>query len=282
METSRRFALGGSLATTLSTPWVARAAEPTVLGLTPVFLDSDLVLLQDMERELSERTGMPITLVKRRTYQEVLGMLLSGQVAAAWICGYPFVRLRAKLSLLAVPLYRQHPLYRAYLIAGANLPGSGLNELRGRSHAFSDPDSNSGWLVTRHLLEERETTPEAFFSRTFFTYGHRNVVRAVSSGLADTGSVDGYVWDVLSEREPELTAATRIVERSGPYGFPPFACLTASRESPVVTRLQAALLGLSGDTAGRTLLGTLHLDGFTAGNPGLYDGIAAMVAELPA
>ncbi len=66
------------------------------------------------------------------------------------------------------------------------------------------PDSNSGFLVTRALLAENRFLPGGFFSRTFFTYGHRNVIRAVASGLAQSGSVDGYVWEVMREIEPEL------------------------------------------------------------------------------
>ena len=85
----RRAIVAGALAT-LAVPYVARALEPVALGLTPVFVDSDLVLLNAIERELSRRTGAPVTLVKRRTYQEILAMLLAGQVTAAWICGFPF------------------------------------------------------------------------------------------------------------------------------------------------------------------------------------------------
>jgi phosphonate transport system substrate-binding protein len=87
---------------------------------------------------------------------------------------------------------------------------SSLWDLRGDIHAFSDPDSNSGFLVTRAALAERALRPETFFVKTFFTYGHRDVIRAVSSGLAGSGSVDGYVCDVVAELEPDLTAGTRI------------------------------------------------------------------------
>lgn len=277
----RRAVLGGALAT-LAAPRIARALEPVALGLTPVFVDSDLVLLNAIERELSRRTGAPVTLIKRRTYQEILAMLLAGQVTAAWICGFPFVRFRQQLSLLAVPVYKGRPLYQAYFIAPDGASGISLLDFRAKAHAFSDPDSNSGWLVTRHLLAELGTSPEAFFSRSFFTYGHRNVVRAVAAGLADSGSVDGYVWDVLAEREPALAGQTRVVLRSPPMGFPPIACLSARQTAPSVIALGEALTSLHQDRAGKEVLGLLHLDGFTTENPDLYDSIATMFHSLPA
>ena len=66
-------------------------------------------------------------------------------------------------------------------------------------------------------------TPDRFFAQTIFTWGHRNVVRAVASGLADSGSVDGYVYEVMRETEPSLIAATRVVTMSELLGFPPVA-----------------------------------------------------------
>lgn len=278
----RRGLLGAGIGATLLRPSLARAGEPTALGLTPVFVDSDLLLLQAIERELTARTGVPVTLVKRRTYQEILAMLLAGQVTAAWICGFPFVRYRDRLSILAAPLYHGAPLYQSYLIARTDVPGDTLEAFRGRPHAFSDPDSNSGWLVTRHKLAELGETPESFFSRTFFTYGHRNVVRAVAAGLADTGSVDGYVWDVLAEREPELTRQTRVVLRSDRFGFPPIACLSSARRTLPVQALGAALESLSGDQVGRAVLDMLRLDGFAAADAALYEPIAAMYRGIPA
>ena len=276
----RRRVMGGALAA-LAAPRIARAIEPIALGLTPVFLDSDLALLKAVERELSLRTGVAVTLVKRRTYQEILAMLLAGQVTAAWICGFPFIRYRQQLSILAVPVYKGEPLYEAYFIAPKGEGGVALPDFRGKAHAFSDPDSNSGWLVTRHLLAELDTSPEAFFSRTFFTYGHRNVVRAVAAGLAESGSVDGYVWDVLAEREPALTSQTRVVLRSAAMGFPPIACLSARRNASSVQALGEALAGLSQDAGGQEVLRLLSLDGFTAADPSLYDSIAAMFQSLP-
>lgn len=108
----RRSVLGGAGAV-LASPRRARAVEPVTLGLTPVVVESDLVLLAAMEKELSARIRAPVVLVKRRTYQEIMAMLLARQVTAAWICGFPFVRHRDQLSILAAPLYNGAPLYIA-------------------------------------------------------------------------------------------------------------------------------------------------------------------------
>ena len=111
-------------------------------------------------------------------------MLLSGQLDAAWVCDDPYVQHEDQLALLAVPLYRNEPLYQTYVIVSEGSKAQSFDEIRGTVHAFSDPDSTSGFLVTRSLLALRHTTPAQFFRTFFFTYGHRNVVRAVATGLS--------------------------------------------------------------------------------------------------
>jgi phosphonate transport system substrate-binding protein len=270
---------GIAAAVTVAAP-VVLAARPISFGLTPVFLDSDIELLATLERYLSGRLGKPVTLVKRRTYQEITGMLLSEQLDAAWICGFPLIQYPDRLSLVAVPVYRGQPLYQSYLIASRNDPAASIDDMRGYVHAFSDPDSNSGFLVTRHLLATRGERPDTFFSRYFFTYGHRNVVRAVSTGLAQCGSVDGYVWDVMTEIEPALTEGTRVVRKSELLGFPPVACNRRLRDGTVVAEIAQALITMGASADGRTLLSTLRLDGFTAGEDALFDTIAAKYREV--
>ena len=256
------------------------AARPISFGLTPVFLDSDIELLAALERYLSGRLGQPVTLVKRRTYQEITAMLLSEQLDAAWICGFPLIQYPDRLSLVAVPVYRGKPLYQSYLIAGKDDPAQSVEDMRGYVHAFSDPDSNSGFLVTRHLLTTLGERPDTFFSRHFFTYGHRNVVRAVSTGLAQCGSVDGYVWDVMTEIEPALTAGTKVVRKSELLGFPPVACNSRLHDSEVAVAVGQALITMDTTEDGRALLATLRLDGFTAGEDALFATIAAKYREV--
>ncbi|MFM9858928.1 PhnD/SsuA/transferrin family substrate-binding protein [Pseudoxanthobacter sp. M-2] len=277
-------ALAGTLVLVSTTGTQAKIRSDSAIrfGLTPVFLTSDLELLGRLEAYLQRATGSPVALVTRRTYQEITALLVAGELDAAWICGFPFVAHRDALQLVAVPLWRGRPLYQAYLIVASDRAASSLADLRGDVHAFSDPDSNSGFLQTRAALAEAGERPDGFFSRTLFTYGHRNVIRAVSSGLAASGSVDGYVYEVVSELEPRLTEGTRILRASEWLGFPPIA---APRQPPDPGRLAAltsALLAMADEPEGRAVLGMLRLDGFASEPPSLFDAIAAKAALVAA
>lgn len=260
----------------------AQAALLFRFALTPVFLDNDAAVISALRDALSAAMGQEIALIQRRTYQEITGALLEGSVDAAWTCGYPYLQHRADLSLLGVPVWRGEPLYQSYLIAAADDPAASLADLRGGAHAFSDPDSNSGYLVTASDLARMSETPEPFFSRVIFTYGHRNVVRAVAGGLTRSGSVDGYVWEVLNSVEPDLTARTRIIARSERLGFPPFVARSDRMGEAGVKACAAALQGFDQTEKGLAVLKLLYLDSVTAAEPSLFDGIAARMAVLGA
>jgi phosphonate transport system substrate-binding protein len=272
--------LAGAAAVFAAAPASLRARSRFSFALTPVFLDNDSVVIDALRDALAAATGFDIELVQRRTYQEVTGALLDGSVDAAWLCGYPYLQHAARLELLGVPLWRGRPLYRSYLIARRDDGAAGLEDLRGAIHAFSDPDSNSGYLVTASDLARLGERPDGFFARTIFTYGHRNVVRAVAGGLTRSGSVDGYVWETLAAMEPDLVAGTRVVARSELLGFPPMVSRSDRAGGAGIKRFREALLGMDATPEGRTALGLLQLDGFIPVERALFDGIAARVSAL--
>lgn len=278
MMTRREAVLLG--AAVCAAPMVRAQAAPFRFALTPVFLDNDGAVISALRAALAAAMGQEIELVQRRTYQEITGALLDGSVDAAWTCGYPYMQHRSELSLLGVPVWQGEPLYQSYLIVAPDDPAAGLADLRGGTHAFSDPDSNSGYLVTASDLARMGETPERFFSRAIFTYGHRNVVRAVAGGLTRSGSVDGYVWEVLNSVEPALTARTRVVSRSEKLGFPPFVARNDRIGEAGVRACEAALQGLDRTPEGQAVLRLLYLDRVTAAGPELFDGIAARMAVL--
>jgi phosphonate transport system substrate-binding protein len=185
---------------------------------------------------------------------------------------------RNELRGLSIPLYQGQPFYQSYLIVPAtDKTTATLADLRGKVFAYSDPDSNSGWLVPRTTLMKAGIDPDRHFARSFYTWGHRNVVNAVAAGLAQGGAVDGYVWDTLQRVAPALVAKTRVAWRSERYGFPPLA-VRATLDSNTEQRLRHALLGMAQDKEGRRLLAELNLSGFGAFDARIFDSIAKNAA----
>lgn len=274
----RRFAYGLVAGALLGT---ARAdPTPTLrFGITAVFLYDRLRMLARWGAYLEAATGVRIEFIQRGVYSPIIDGLRAGQIDFAWICGYPYVLHSRELRLIAVPVWRGQPLYQSYLIAGANSNATSLADLRGRSFALSDPLSNSGHLYIRYLLAQQKLRVEDYFRRSFFAHSHPNVIEAVAEGLAEGGAVDGYVWDVLADVRPALTARTRVLQRSPYFGFPPIVA-AAHVDGAARDRMQRALLAMHTAADGRAVLDELRLDRLDAGAPPLFDSIRRMAAVV--
>jgi phosphonate transport system substrate-binding protein len=274
----RRSFLGYGLASagTALAPRLARSedARSISIGTTPVFLDDDVAFLRDWQTYLQRELGRPVVFVQRRSYREVSELLLAEKLDAAWICGFPYVRYRDRMHLLAVPTWEGEPLYRSYVIVpSGDQTTQSIGDLGGKIYAFSDPDSNSGWLVPNSLLFRLGKDPATFFRKSFFTWGHRRVVDAVAVGLAQGGSVDGYVWETLKLHHPEITGQTRVAHRSAKYGFPPFVTRSQLPQGDF-RQLQEVLVAMRTSPSGQGLLRKLNLDGFQVAPESVFNGIA--------
>lgn len=272
---TRRRCLAAGLAASVL-PLTARARGNSLrFGLTPVFLDDRVRLLRQWSRHLEAELGMGVQFIQFSAYNQVVDALRSGQLDFAWICGYPYVLHQREMQLVSVPAWRGQPLYQSYLIADAASPVRRLDDLQGRTFAYSDPLSNSGFLYVQHLLRAQRKDPAQYFGRSFFTYSHRHVVEAVAQGLAEAGAVDGYVWETLAELSPSMTARTRVLLRSHDFGFPPIVAPLGTPAS-TVRRFAQALHDMPLKPAGLAVLKDLRLDGFVSPPPGLFGSIAEM------
>ena len=277
---NRRRLIAGSAALA-ATPRLALAQDRLRIGLTAVILADQAAFLARWADYLSQRLDARVTFTSRDQYQAVHELLSNGQIDAAWTCGYPFVRFQSQLQLLAVPLYQGQPLYQSYLIrpAGGAATIHLWEDLPGKVFAYSDPLSNSGWLVAQGEFA-RAGIAQQDLKRSFFAHGHRNVAEAVASRLADAGSIDGYVWETMRLQGLLAATQTEVIWKSRLHGFPPL--VAAAGTGP--TRLDAlrrSLLGMPKDETGRALLKTLNLDGFIAGQPNIFDSIRQLARSVP-
>lgn len=251
--------------------------EAIRIGVTAVLAEKHLDLNRQFVGFLGEQLGRAAVLVQRSSYQEVSDLLEGGELDVAFSCGLPYVidHQRFGLELLAAPEVYDGPIYYSYVIVPADSPVQSFEGLRGLRYAFSDPLSNSGWLVPTYQLARRGTTPDAFFKRAIFTYSHSESIEAVAVKFVDGASVDSYVYDFLAATRPGLVSRTRVIERSAAHPIPPLV-VRAGVPASVKAALRAALLRMDRDDRGRAILASMRIKRFVPVNDASFDGIRAM------
>lgn len=238
-------------------------------------------LYRQLLEYIGRKSGRRLEFVQRKTYGEIDELLGKGQIDLAFICSGPYVCGKEKygFALLAVPEIHGSHFYHSYLIVNKNSPFQILEDLRGHTFAFTDPDSNTGRLVPTYWLAEINAHPDTFFSRITYTYSHDNSIMAVARGLVDGAAVDGLIWEYYQAKTPAFTSKTRIIKKSQPFGIPP---LVASKQLSGETkaRIQELLFSMHQDPEGRKILAELMIDRFILPQEEWYDSLREMAQRL--
>ena len=240
-----------------------------------------VVYYHELLEYIAEKLGREIQLVQRKTYGEINQLISSGQIDLAFICSGPYASGREKFGFeaLAMPRVRGSHLYQSYLIVNKDGPIQTLADLRGRTFAFTDTESNTGKLVPTYWLALQRENPENFFGKTIYTYSHDNSIMAVAKSLVDGAAVNGQVWEYYQHRDPIFTAKTRVIRKSEPFGNPP---VVASSRLPhqMKERMRDLLFNMHKDAKGKKILNELMIDRFIAPIEVSYDPILAMKKNM--
>ncbi|WP_051434635.1 substrate-binding domain-containing protein [Desulfonatronum lacustre] len=223
---------------------------------------------------ISTKLDMELEFVQRKTYAEVNELLGLQELDLAFICSGPYALGRDEhgFDLLATPIVQGDHHYYSYLIVNRDSPFQSLEDLRGKTFAFTDPDSNTGRLVPTYWLALMSERPETFFRDVIYTYSHDNSIQAVAQRLVDGAAVDNLIWDYYARKNPVHTSQTRIIKRSEPFGIPPVV-VAKSMSEDLARRIRELLLTMHQDPEGAVILDELLIERFVRADDAWYASI---------
>ncbi|MHB1686235.1 MAG: substrate-binding domain-containing protein [Ignavibacteriaceae bacterium] len=228
-------------------------------------------LYKDLVDYISAKLKIPIVFKQRKTYGEVNKLLREKKVDFAFICTGAYIQAKKEfpIELLAVPVIDGKPYYKAYIIVNKESKINSFEELKGKSFAFTDPLSNTGYSYVINILKNKKTTPEKFFGKTIFTYAHDYSIQAVARNLVDGATVDGLVYEYLKHFQPGKLQDIKIIQKSKDFGIPPF--VVQPNMDPVLRKkLKDIMLNMHNDPKGKELLNKIMIDKFIPGDDSLY------------
>ena len=82
--------------------------------------------------------------------------------------------------------------YYSVIAVKTDGPFKTVNDLKGKSFAFADPNSTSGYLAPTFYLRRQGYPPDKFFGKTGFSGSHENSILAVLNGTYDAAAT---FWD---------------------------------------------------------------------------------------
>lgn len=262
---------------------VATAApKPLRLAISSVLSPKDsIVYYRQIADYLSRRLERPVILIQRQSYAEVGVLLAKGGADLAFFSSGAYATLanQGDMDLLVMQQRNGIPYYRGYIIVPRASSAKSLLDLRGKTFAFSDPLSYSGYISLAHTLEQMKYTPDSFFQSYLFTYSHDKSLRAVANNVVAGATIDSLVYEYTQIRNPQLLEAVKIIGLSEPAGTEP---VVVRRGLPAEQKasLRQLFLTMHEDDGAALALGGLHIERFLPPQPALYDGIRRMLQEV--
>ena len=201
-----------------------------------------------------------------------------------FVCSLPYVTFERRGLDLAVPVaapvlmgerYGGRPIYYSDVIVRRDSPFRSFLDLRGRSWAYNEPLSHSGYGITRyHLLSLGETN--GFFGEVIEAGYHQEAIDMVARGEVDGSAIDSQVLAIECRVRPELTERLRVVESLGPSTIQPVA---VSRRVPEDLReaIREVLVSMADEPTGREQLAVGLIERLVPVGPESYDDIRMML-----
>lgn len=148
-----------------------------------------------------------------------------------FVCSLPYVHFEREGVAPALPIaapvlkgerFAGNPIYFSDVIAAADSDIYSFDDLRGRSWAYNEPLSQSGYGITRyHLVSIGET--DGFFGEVIEAGFHETAIRMVRDGEVDAAAIDCQVLGIEMREDPDLAHSLRIVDSLGPSTIQPVA-----------------------------------------------------------
>lgn len=257
--------------------------KPLRVGITAVLIEQNISSNQQLARYIGNKLDLPVETVYRKSYREINEMLGRSEIDIAIVCGYAYVvgRKDYGIELVASPTINGRPFYRSYVIVPAASEDKDFFSMRGKRYAFTDPLSNSGYLVPVSWLTQKGENPDNFFKKYIFTRGHYNSIEAVAMRIVDGASVDGYVWEQAKKIEPRMVSMTKVVMESEEYPFTPVVA-RKKIDKDLKKRILNVLLSMNRDPEGINILRGIGIDGFIKVADDFYNPIRDMERKVKA
>lgn len=192
------------------------------------------------------------------------------RVDVGFMCSPSFVWLRGlrppPVELLGVaPVFEDaraagRPVYFCDVVVRRDGPIRSFADLRGRSWAYNDSRSLSGYYSFLGKLAE-VGTDESFFGRVSCSGSHLSSMEAVARGDVDAAAIDSNALSMRLREVPEYRERLRVIESWGPFPIQPVVVRRALHPE-IKEGLRASLLAVEADRRTRRALAGFGLERF--------------------
>ncbi len=222
---------------------------------------------QRLSDYVKKKIGVEVSTFVAKDYEALVTALRSGKVDFAFLPPFSFIKAEESGKLLLKAVRKGQAVYYGAIIVREDSGIDRLEDLKGKSIAWVDRNSATGFLLPKaEMIRRKKIDPDTFFSKQIFTGTHDALVMAVFDGSVDAGATwvndsDGKdgAWQ-LYLRKPADLKQVKMIFLTEPI---PGDALTTSKklwkeDRPLVEKVAKVLQRMGEALDGRQILGDLY------------------------
>lgn len=230
---------------------------------------------QPLAEYLARQLQRPVQLRTVDSWEGLAKSLANGETDMALMgpWGYVLANHEAGAEVVSTILYDGKPEYYAIIVTH---PKSGIHtlaDLKGKTFAFGDKGSTSGYLIPSHHFMTLGIRPDRYFSKVLYTK-HQAIETQVTQGVLDAGADYNRNRNAMIEQGLIKAEQSKIIWQSAPLPNDAFVVSKAlATDKALVARLQTVLAGVGAALASQPKLLPAHYTGFVTRDNTFYKPI---------
>ena len=188
-----------------------KGEKEIIFGVNPFIAPREIrkMYVPILER-VAESMGMKARTIIVKNYDALSTAAKKGVIDIGWFSPFAYVGAREDAGVLPVvtPKVSGKASYNGYIITRADGSCKNLKDLAGKTFAYVDEKSASGYLYARDTLKKANLHPDKLFSKVVFLGNHDNVIDAVLRGEVDAGATYNEAFEAAKKKGVDLTKLT--------------------------------------------------------------------------
>ncbi|MBC7958909.1 MAG: phosphate/phosphite/phosphonate ABC transporter substrate-binding protein [Vallitaleaceae bacterium] len=179
---------------------VIKVMQPNKLtiGLVPSSNPEEMLKnFKPIESYLEKEMGVEIDVMVPENYLGLIEKMKEKKVDIGWFGAFSYIIAEREVPLEPMVIQYRNGyglFYHAIIIVRKDSNIKSIEDLEGKSFAFVDGGSTSGFVIPSALLKSRDIDAETYFSEIQYVKSHDNVAKGVLDKTVDAGAMEDLTF----------------------------------------------------------------------------------------
>ncbi len=255
--------------------------------LSPSNNEGDLMKSGEQMKKLIEKeTGLQLEMEAPATHEELVAKFGEGKPCFGLLNSQSYVIANTKYGAKAKLRILRYGtgLYYGMIVAKKSSGIKSLSDLNGKTIAYTDKLSTSGYLYPKKLLAKKGVKP----GKTLFLNSHEEVITQVYTGKVDAGAAfyspesNGELRDARSrvlKKFPDVGKEVIVLAKTDPIPNDPIT-FSKSISSDLALKIAVAMVKIASTDEGKRILKEMYgVEGLARATDGDYNSLRAVISE---